>query len=243
MARIALIGDYDERITAHRAIPLALAAAAEQIGAAAEWKWLHTATIGSTPAVRLAGFDAVWCAPGSPYADAAAVIGAIRFARESELPFLGTCGGFQHALLEYAQSVWSVDAENAETNPDAADPVITPLECARVDVADEIHFAPGARLARIYGTQMAVEEYRCRYGLSARYARRLASGALRIAARDAAGGVVGIEHIEHPFFVGVLFQPERAALLGRVPPLVAAFVAAALETSQSSGRTMTAADR
>jgi CTP synthase (UTP-ammonia lyase) len=31
----------------------------------------------------------------------------------------------------------------------------------------------------------------------------------------------------HPFYVATLFQPERAALEGAVPPAVAAFVRAA----------------
>jgi CTP synthase (UTP-ammonia lyase) len=33
----------------------------------------------------------------------------------------------------------------------------------------------------------------------------------------------------HPFFVATLFQPERAALENRLPPLVAAFVTAAVQ--------------
>ena len=33
------------------------------------------------------------------------VLSAIRFARETGRPFLGTCGGFQHALIEYARNV------------------------------------------------------------------------------------------------------------------------------------------
>jgi CTP synthase (UTP-ammonia lyase) len=237
MTRIALIGDFDERKTAHRAIPLALSAAAQQARADVGWEWLHTSALRERLAARLERFHAVWCVPGSPYANAAAVIAAIRFARESGRPFLGTCGGFQHALLEYAESVWSVDAANAETNPDAADPVIAPLECARIEVAEDILFEPESRLARIYGTMRTREEYRCRYGLSPRYAERLTSGALRIAARDAAGGVVGIEHAEHPFFIGVLFQPERAALGKRVPPLVAAFVSSAVAPRERGAAT------
>src|SRR5262245_14002396 len=184
MARIALIGDFDEQKTAHRAIPLALAAAAKGAGADVTWDWLHTATLGAKPAARLADFDAIWCVPGSPYADGDAAIAAIRYARECGRPFLGTCGGFQHALLEYAETIWGVTGANAETNPLAQDPVITPLECARVEVAEAIHFEPGSRLAKIYGTASTREEYRCRYGLSPRYALRLAASTLRIAARD-----------------------------------------------------------
>jgi CTP synthase (UTP-ammonia lyase) len=40
----------------------------------------------------------------------------------------------------------------------------------------------------------------------------------------------------HPFFVTTLFQPERAALRGEVPPIVTAFLRAA------SGRTPRSAD-
>jgi CTP synthase (UTP-ammonia lyase) len=229
MTRVSLIGDFDETKTAHRAIPLALAAAGEKADADVAWTWLHTATLSNDPAADLDGYDAVWCVPGSPYANAAGVLAAIRFARESGRPFLGTCGGFQHALLEYAATVWRVAAANAEDDPLAEDPVITPLACARIDVAEEIFFEPASRLARIYGVPSTREGYRCRYGLSLRYTQRLATGPLRIAARDAAGGVVAIEHDAHPFFVAALFQPERAALVRRLPPLVAAFVASALE--------------
>jgi CTP synthase (UTP-ammonia lyase) len=35
-----------------------------------------------------------------------------------------------------------------------------------------------------------------------------------------------VELRDHPFFIGTLFQPERAALRGETPPLVKAFVEA-----------------
>jgi len=58
----------------------------------------------------------IWCVPGSPYANESAVIGAIRWARESGIPFLGTCGGFQHAVLEFARNVMGLSAaEHAAT--------------------------------------------------------------------------------------------------------------------------------
>jgi CTP synthase (UTP-ammonia lyase) len=56
---------------------------------------------------------------------------------------------------------------------------------------------------------------------------RLQSGPLKIAARDDDGSVRAVELDEHPFFIGTLFEPERAALREQIPPLVKAFVAAA----------------
>jgi CTP synthase (UTP-ammonia lyase) len=226
--RIALVGDFDERIRAHQAIPVALRLAGAQLARSVIADWVHTSKIGSDPSRELDGYAGIWCVPGSPYANATGAIAAIRFARTSERPFLGTCGGFQHALLEYAQAEWDIDLPaHAEADPNAADPVIVPLECPLIDVADRIDFALTSRLATIYGVASTTEEYLCRYGLSPAYATRLESGPLRIAARDARGAVIGVEHATHPFFIATLFQPERAALKNHTPPLVSAFVSAA----------------
>jgi CTP synthase (UTP-ammonia lyase) len=154
------------------------------------------------------------------------VIDSIRFARMQKRPFLGTCGGFQHALLEYAQAVWDMEAAHAETNPEAEDPVIAPLVCSLVDVSGPLRFERGSRLRAIYGRDSADEEYHCNYGLNPRYAQRLLDDPLEIAARDADGAVRAVELRDHPFFIGTLFQPERAALRGQAPPLVKAFVEA-----------------
>jgi Glutamine amidotransferase class-I len=73
---------------------------------------------------------------------------AIRYAREHRVPFLGTCGGFQHAVLEYARDVlgWA-DAEHAETAPGASRAVISPLACALVEALGTIRLVPGTRIA------------------------------------------------------------------------------------------------
>jgi CTP synthase (UTP-ammonia lyase) len=47
----------------------------------------------------------VWALPGTPYVNDAAAYGAITHARTTGQPFLGTCGGFQYAMVEYARTV------------------------------------------------------------------------------------------------------------------------------------------
>ena len=226
--RVALVGDYSAAVKAHQAIPRALALAWDGAGRTCEWEWLHTATLPDDPSEQLAGFHAVWCVPASPYANTRGALAAIRFARQTGRAFLGTCGGFQHAILEYAEAVWGVaNPAHAELDPDAADPVIAPLACSLVGQAGEIRFEPGSRLAAIYGAPAAIEEYHCRYGLSPRYSKRLASGPLLESGRDTGGEVRVIELEGHPFFIATLFQPERSALAGRRHPLVRAFLDAA----------------
>lgn len=172
----------------------------------------------------------MWCVPASPYAGTQGALAAIRFARQTGLAFLGTCGGFQHALLEYAEAIWGVaKPTHAELDPNAVDPVIAPLSCSLVEESREIHFEPGSQLAAIYGMPAAVEEYHCRYALSSRYSDRLTTGPLHASGRDSAGEVRAVELRGHPFFIATLFQPERSALEGRRHPLMSAFVDAVCE--------------
>jgi CTP synthase (UTP-ammonia lyase) len=125
---IGLIGDYDKAVPAHQAIPLALQRAAEVLHVPVTHEWVPTEEIAA--ASRIASFSGFWCVPASPYRSMEGALLAIRHARESGVPFLGTCGGFQHAIIEYARNVlgWA-DAEHAETAPDAARAVISLLEC------------------------------------------------------------------------------------------------------------------
>ena len=225
MIRIALIGDRDDSKPAHRAIPMALAGACAALGVEGTWDWLSTVAIPNEASDALGPYGGIWCVPGSPYANTSGALAAIRFARVTQRPYLGTCGGFQHALLEYAANVWSVDSPaHAETDPDASDPVITPLECALVEVSDALDLVPGSRLRQIYGSDRITEKYHCWYGVSPRYAARLDTGPMRVAARNPAGDVRAIELDGHAFFIATLFQPERRALHGEVPQLATAFV-------------------
>jgi CTP synthase (UTP-ammonia lyase) len=229
---VSLVGDFDSNVTAHRAIPLALKRAGDDLGVDVRFTWHHTARLGSRPDATLEASAGIWCVPGSPYANAAAALAAIRFARERPRPFLGTCGGFQHALLEYARNVLGLtNAAHAELDPSATDPLITPLSCALVEQVGVVAAAADSRLAAAYGATTVVEEYHCRYGLAPRYERLLEGGALRVVGRGSEGEVRAVEMDGHPFFAATLFQPERAALKEKTPPLVRAFIEAAAEVA------------
>ncbi|MGF6204046.1 CTP synthase C-terminal region-related (seleno)protein [Pseudomonas frederiksbergensis] len=221
--RIALIGDYDPQVTAHQAIPIALGMAAEHSGLDVQFQWLATDRIhADTP---LEHFDGFWCVPASPYRDMDGALRAIRFAREHQRPFLGTCGGFQHAVLEYARNVlgWA-DAEHGETSPEAARALLTPLTCSLVEAVDSIHLVEGSLIATAYETSEVHEGYRCRYGVNPQFEQALLNGQLNAVGHDSNGDLRAVELQGHPFFVATLFQPERAALKGTLPPLVGALI-------------------
>ncbi|QIH10205.1 MULTISPECIES: CTP synthase [unclassified Pseudomonas] len=226
--RIALVGDHDPRIIAHQALPLALQHAASEVGADLDYQWLATERLQDEKSLE--GFDGVWCVPGSPYRNMDGALMAIRIARQRQLPFLGTCGGFQHALLEYARNVlgWA-DAEHAETAPQAERAVLSLLSCALVETRNLIQLHADSRISKAYGSQSIEEGYHCRYGVNPEFASALFSGALRPTGHDSQGDLRAVELDDHPFFVATLFQPERAALLGHTPPLARALLQACLE--------------
>lgn len=224
MARLALIGDYDARKTAHVAIPQALELARKSTGANLDWEWIGTDRVFHA-AETLADFTGVWVTPGSPYVSMDGALAAARHARERNLPFLGTCGGFQHALIEFARDVAGITgADHAETNARAADPVVTALSCSLVDQTGGITFTPGSRMHAIFGGRPAHEGYHCNYGVNPAYRARLEAAGLRFTGFDAAGDIRAFELTGHRFFLGTLFQPERSALRGVRHPLIETFV-------------------
>ncbi|POA48169.1 hypothetical protein C1893_11850 [Pseudomonas sp. MPR-ANC1] len=228
---IALIGDYDPQVTAHQAIPMALGQVAEHLDRPLTFRWLATNQIDANTALQ--DFDGFWCVPASPYKSEDGALRAIRFAREQQRPFLGTCGGFQHAVLEFSRNVlgWA-DAEHGETAPDSARAVLTPLTCSLEEAVDSIHLLRGSLIAKAYETSEIREGYRCRFGVNPQFERDLLNNQLQAVGHDSAGDLRAIELANHPFFVATLFQPERAALKGQMPPLVRAFIEACTEQSR-----------
>jgi CTP synthase (UTP-ammonia lyase) len=221
--RIALVGDFSPDVIAHRAINESMRLADGKPGV--EPHWLHTSTL--QPGQALDSFHGVWCVPNSPYANTNGALWAIEWARTRCIPFLGTCGGFQHAVLEFGRHVIGrPDAAHAELDPGASFPIIAPLACALVEKSERILPTGDGRFAQWYGAPRA-EGFHCSFGLNPACEALLGNSGLEIVARGESGEVRAVELREHPFFIGTLFQPERSALRGELHPLVDAFLQAA----------------
>jgi CTP synthase (UTP-ammonia lyase) len=90
-----------------------------------------------------------------------------------------------------------------------------------------VRLAEGTRIREIYGVEEIEEEYMCGFGLNPEYRETLERHGMRFTGFDPEGAARAMELPEHPFFIATLFQPERAALHGHLPPLARAFVHAA----------------
>lgn len=229
MARhIILIGERNPAHVSHRGIEASLALYREQHDPALRFDWLGTTVITSTTVADLLR-DAIgiWCTPGSPYASTEGALLAIGHARSTGCAFLGTCGGFQHLLMEFTQNVLGRPAEHAEMNPSAPDPLIARLSCSLVEVTGRIVATDRERFAALLGGDESIEGFHCNYGFNGNLADVFAGSALKFVAHDGEGQLRAVRLDGHPFFVGTLFQPERRALTGSLHPVVRCFLDAA----------------
>jgi CTP synthase (UTP-ammonia lyase) len=225
--RVALVGDRSANVRAHTRIPVIIDALLAREGIALDPYWIATP---DADGCDLTGFDAIWMTPGSPYESFAGAIAAIRTARERGIPFLGTCGGFQHALVEYARDVCGLaGVEHAEVNPDAAECLIVPLECSLMGHEEAVMIVPGTLAAKVSGPGRRTERHHCNYGLNQDYLEALTEGGLRFSGFDDSGNVRVMELPGHPFFMGTLFQPELQGNDTQPHPIIRAFAAAATE--------------
>jgi CTP synthase (UTP-ammonia lyase) len=224
--RLALVGDRSPNVRAHTRIPRLLDALAEHDRLPLDAYWIPS----EEAADALDGFDAVWLVPGSPYRSEAGAIAAARTARERGIPFLGTCGGFQHALLEYARNVCGLTGvRHAENRADEGDDLlIVPLSCSLVGHEGAVRVTPGSLAERALGASRTMERYHCSYGLSPNFLDVLRAHGLRFTGTDESGEVRIAELPDHPFFLVTLFQPELGGDGTRAHPIIKAFAAAAV---------------
>jgi len=226
--RIALVGERDPAKAAHQGIEASLALYCRDVDPRLEYDWVRTASLtpGSIQTV-LRDSTAIWCAPGSPYESTLGALLAIQHARTEKKAFLGTCGGFQHALMEFARHVLLRDAEHQELTPGAKNPLIVKLSCSLIGAKGKVIVTLSDRFSAILGAEESTEEFNCNYGLNSDLAAIFQGSALAFVAHDERGQVRAFRLCHHPFFVGTLFQPERRALAGSIHPVVHAFFKAA----------------
>lgn len=223
MIRIGVVGDYQPSNETHTTLDDALKHSSAALGLDVEHTWLPTDENPDPTA-----FDAVWIAPGSPYKDFEAAIEAIRIARTNDVPLIGTCGGFQHAVIEFARNVCGIDdAHHGEYDTDSTTLIVDELACSLAGQTMDVTLVGGSDAADAYGTTRATERYYCRFGLNPKYTPALVSHGLRISGTDAEGEPRIVELADNRFFVVTLFVPQTSSTPDRPHPLITAFLTAA----------------
>jgi CTP synthase (UTP-ammonia lyase) len=225
---VGIIGDFQPTYETHTATNAAFHHSADRLGVDVEVEWLLTTTLAKDTGKKMAKFDAFLCAPGSPYESYEGALNGIRYAREKDRPFIGTCGGCQHAIVEYARNVMGIDdAEHAEEHPDADNLFVTPLTCSLVGKTEEVKLVHGTRAAKIYGAKSTMEKFYCNYGLNPARRRDIEAAGLCISGHDNGGEVRILELPKARFYFATLYVPQATSTNKHPHPMITGLLKAA----------------
>jgi CTP synthase len=174
-------------------------------------------------------------------------IQAVRFARESGIPYLGICLGMQVAVIEYARNVAGLGgAQSTEFDRETPHPVIALITewqtgSGAIEERDErsdlggtmrlgaqcVELAEGSLAAEMYGARQIYERHRHRYEVNNNYRDRLAAAGMRFSGLSIDDLVEMVELPLHPWFIASQFHPEFTSNPRDGHPLFIGFIRAA----------------
>ena len=252
---VALVGKYIDLPDAYLSVTEALRAGGFANKAKANVVWVASDSC-VTPegaAQQLKDADAI-CVPGGfGIRGVEGKIGAIRYAREHKVPFLGLCLGMQCAVIEVARDLAGIEnAASSEFDPQTTDPVIATM-AEQVDAvsgkgdlggtmrlgAYPAKLAKDSLVAELYGTTTVSERHRHRYEVNNAYRDRLEQAGLRISGTSPDGGLaefVELDREAHPYFVATQAHPELKSRPTHAHPLFRGLVAAAVEHAKAAAK-------
>ncbi|MBI1196049.1 MAG: CTP synthase [Gammaproteobacteria bacterium] len=246
--RIAIVGKYIELTDAYKSITEALTHAGLRRKTRVRMIYIDAEEIERNGAGCLATADAILVPGGFGARGVEGKIAAIRYARESGVPYLGICLGMQLAVIEFARNVAGYpEAHSSEFKRDTPDPVVglvTEWTTAdgRVEHrslesdlggtmrlgAQPCRLAPDTHARALYGREIIEERHRHRYEVNNRYVPDLERAGLKISGRSLDNELVEmIEIPSHPWFVASQFHPEFTSSPRDPQPLFLGFVDAA----------------
>jgi CTP synthase (UTP-ammonia lyase) len=227
-ARIAVIGDYQAGNPTHESVAQAVKHSDASQGWSSSVEWIPTDEAQRIGEQRLGEFTGFWIAPGSPYRSMQGALDVIRYAREWDWPLLGTCGGFQHVVLEFARNVLCfADAAHAEYDPYASNLFISALTCSLVGQTMTVTLQPGTSAAEIYPAGSTAEHYYCNFGLNSEHIGKLIDAGLVVSGVDQDGEARIIEMPRRKYFLATLFVPQTSSTPDAPHPIVTSFLRSA----------------
>ena len=248
---IGLIGKYIELQDAYKSILESFIHAGAMNEVKVQVINVHSEFITDDNVVeKLDGLDGLLVAPGFGTRGIEGKIIAVKYARESGMPFFGICLGMQMAVIEFARNVLGLKtAHSTEMDAQTHDPVINMMEeqkkikmmggTMRLG-AYPCQLLENSLAHKIYGTNTISERHRHRYEFNSDYLDQFEANGMKATGINPDSGLVEIiEIVDHPFFIGVQYHPELKSTVESPAPVFVGFVAAAKEFNEKSNNTKT----
>jgi len=173
-------------------------------------------------------------------------LGALRYAREHQIPALGLCLGLQCMVIEFARNVAGLsDAGSTEFDPSAAQPVIATM-AEQLDIVKgdgdmggtmrlglyPADLQPGSVVSKVYGCDRVEERHRHRYEVNNKFRGVLEEAGLVFSGLSPDRELVECVELPsdvHPYYVSTQAHPELRSRPTRPHPLFSGLVTAAIE--------------
>jgi CTP synthase len=241
---IGLVGKYVSLPDAYKSIAEAFVHAGAENDCKVNLKWISSEEISKDSVETvLKGLNGVLVAPGFGERGLEGKIEAIKFVRESKVPFFGICLGMQCAVVEFSRHVLGLEASSTELNPKTKNPVIDMMEEQKKITkkggtmrlgAYDCKLKKGSKAHIAYGESLIKERHRHRYEFNNRYLEQIEAAGLKATGVNPESNLVEIVELkDHPWFVGVQYHPELKSTVLNPHPLFVKFVEAALSHKKS----------
>ena len=238
---IGLVGKYVQLHDAYLSVAEALRHAGYVYGARVQIKWIDSETVNDKNAAEtLAGCDGILVPGGFGNRGIEGMIATARYARTSNVPYLGICLGMQIAVIEFASSVLDfADANSGEFDENSNHKVIDFMPDQNNEMnkggtmrlgAYPCKIAAGTKMAECYKAEEIKERHRHRYEFNNDYRDEMTAKGLVISGTSPDNHIVEtVEIPENDFYVGVQFHPEFKSRPNKAHPLFMGLVKAGLD--------------
>ncbi len=246
--RIAMVGKYTDYADSYKSLNEALIHAGIQSDARVEIQYVDSEKLTEKTGQAFSEVDAILVPGGFGARGVEGKIGAVQYAREHNIPFLGICLGLQVAVIEYARNVLAFEnANSTEFDATTAYPVVALVSewvqdgvIERRDQDSDLgasmrlggqpcHLKASSKAHALYGSDVIIERHRHRYEVNNQFVAALKEKGLVISGLSQEGQLVEmIELKDHPWFVACQFHPEFTSNPRDGHPIFTGFIQAAL---------------
>ncbi len=238
---IAAVGKYTSNGDAYKSINEAMVHAGIPNDCRVEVRWIESDAMenGAKPEEMLAGCDALVVAPGFGARGIEGKIEAIRYARETGMPFFGICLGLQMAVIEFARNACDLQGANSEEMQDMPPYPVIHLLPEQKHVTEKgatmrlgaypCNVVNGSLAAKLYGNSRIEERHRHRYEVNNDFREQLEQHGMKISGVSPDYRLVEMVEVPaHPFFIATQAHPEFKSRPNRPHPLFQGLVKVAL---------------
>lgn len=227
-ARIGIIGEYNPDIKTHLSLNQSLDWLKNDYDF--EYKWIDTNDVEVNCNHALKNLTGIWSPSGTPFKSLDGSLKAIEYARINDIPHLGTCGGFQLTIIEFARNILGIkDASHEEYDNNSSVLFISRLSCSLAGKTLSVRIRENSKAYEYYQKSEVEEDYYCNFGINPVFKKDLEKSAeLLISGIDQDNEIRIVEYPANRFFISTLYVPNSKSTKDKPHPIIKAFVEASI---------------